>query len=158
MRGFFNGWRRKVGCVALAMALGSMTGWIRSLLVLDIIRIPAGTLTSIGIESKRQSLCFSWIQDNSESKLENELPISFWMALDPSLRGTELSLSYLGYNMGEFGWLVTLGDEYPRGIILAVPYWSVTMPLTLLSACLILWKPRPKTPSSNQPESTGFPG
>ena len=25
-----------------------------------------------------------------------------------------------------------------------LPYWSITIPMTLLSACLILWKPRPK--------------
>lgn len=139
MREFFKGWRRKVGCVALVMALALMTGWLRSQFVFDDFNIRAGTMNSFSIESKRQSLCFCWVQDNSESKSESEITIPFWMTHDPSIRGTEVPLDQA---VGEFRWLSNLSDEYPRGIILSGPYWSVTMPLTLLSAYLLLWNPR----------------
>lgn len=33
---------------------------------------------------------------------------------------------------------------YYRTDVVVIPYWSVVWPLTLLSAYLILWKPRPK--------------
>lgn len=143
MSTFFHGWRRKAGCVALAMALAFMAGWLRSQFVFDNFNIRrAGTMNWFGIESKRQTLCFSWVQDNSGS----EVTIPFWMTHDPSIRGTELGLT----KIGEFRYFVYLGDEYPRGIILFGPYWSVTMPLTLLSAYLILWKPRTKNSGPTQ--------
>lgn len=120
------------------MALAFMAGWLRSQFVFDSFHVRAGTMNSFGIESKRQSLCFTWVQDNSDSKSDSEITIPFWMTHGPSIRGTESLLN----EIGEFAYLVSLGDEYPHGIILSGPYWSVTIPLTLLSAYLILWKPR----------------
>lgn len=135
---FFKGWRRKAGCVALAMALAFMAGWLRSQFVFDSFHIRrAGTMNWFGIESKRQTLCFSWVQDNSGS----EITMPFWMTHDPSIRGTDLGLT----KIGEFAYLVNLSDEYPRGIILSGPYWSVALPLALLSAYLILWSPRTRS-------------
>ncbi len=48
------------------------------------------------------------------------------------------------------GFLVRTGRDYR---ILAVPYWSLVWPLTLLAAYLILWTPR-KSYSPNQLVST----
>src|SRR5438309_1503746 len=41
MRAFFRGWRRKVGCVTLAMAVFLCAAWFRSLIVTDIFDKPA---------------------------------------------------------------------------------------------------------------------
>lgn len=150
MHAFFKSWRRKVGCVVLAMALALTAGWVRSLLVFDSVRIRPVASTTLRVESKRQLLCVSWAQDRLGST--NTLPFWNWLALDPSLRGTELPDDY---KVGAFACLVNLSDEYPLAVILEAPYWSVTLPLTLLSAYLILRKPRTKSRSPNQPDSTG---
>ena len=133
MGDFFRGLRRKVGCVTLVMALSFTAGWVRSLLVFDMVIIPAGKRNSFGIESKRQSLCLSWAQENSTGEIG--LPF-VWLAMAPSVKGTVL---WDDYKIGKFGCLVNLGEEYPHGIILIGPYWSVVASLTLLSASLILW-------------------
>ena len=38
---FFQGWRRKIGCVTLVMAFVLVLGWIRSFYVEDFIDLPA---------------------------------------------------------------------------------------------------------------------
>lgn len=44
MRDFFKGWRRKVGCVTLAMALVLLTMWGRSKVMVDeLVRITDGS-------------------------------------------------------------------------------------------------------------------
>jgi len=42
MRAFFSGWRRKIGCVTLLMALAFMGGWVRSLSDTDVFEAPIG--------------------------------------------------------------------------------------------------------------------
>ena len=41
---FFRGWRRKVGCVTLVMALAAWTLWLRSLIVMDLVIVNEGTM------------------------------------------------------------------------------------------------------------------
>lgn len=135
MHTFFHGWRRKAGIFTLVMACVVMAGWLRSLFVFDLVGIHFGALHSLGIESKRQSLCVTWSEDTPAITTKTII----WLTLPPSIEGTDLPDDY---KIGEFAWLINMDDEHPHGIIVAAPYWSVTIPLTILSAYLILWRPR----------------
>lgn len=42
------------------------------------------------------------------------------------------------------------GDEFNW----IIPYWAFVMPLTVLSACLLLWKPRGRTKTIPEPDQT----
>ena len=99
MRDFFHGWRRKVGCALLVMAISAMYLWICSYAV----------------------------------------PVSF-----------DLVYRYQFYVIESSGggilWSQWVSDgPDPMQTITAIPYWLLTASLTLLSAYLILWKPRKRT-------------
>ncbi|MDB5345404.1 MAG: hypothetical protein JWP89_3781 [Schlesneria sp.] len=117
---FFHGWRRKVGCVTLMLACGLMAMWMRSDFLLDrIMFVIAGRQHDVqSLDGK-----ISWNQDRIDAfhepifKLQSRHP--------PKSKRT-----------GSFDSL-TPGEHR---VILS--YWSLTIPLGLLSTYLILWKPR----------------
>lgn len=109
MRDFFLGWRRKVGCVALGLALIFWCAWVRSTQSADLIKINPWMF-------KSEHGAFSYqINHRTDRAI-------YW-------RTTSIGQSSSVY--GHFGSVI--------------PYWCVTVPLTLLSAYLIPWKPRKRT-------------
>ena len=42
MREFFRGWRRKLGCIALVMAISACAQWWRSYALVDQVQLPIG--------------------------------------------------------------------------------------------------------------------
>lgn len=146
MREFFKGWQRKLGCIFLLMALAVMGAWIRSEHIYDI--------------------CF-WLREKSAHTQYSTLGHFFWRSefyeapIDPSTRvswkwqslsgqdGRYLLDQYssIGFKWGwSFGGLQCSKYEVAGGTHywLIIPYWMVAVPLTLLSAWLILWKARAK--------------
>ena len=120
MREFFHGWRRKSGCVTLMMALLFMGGWIRSRTDRDTAVIRTGTNSFFGFESKDGSMRLAHFAFN--------YPVTFFGNFE--FEGARRSDA------------LTLMAVVPSELQFAVPYWSIAVPLTLLSAYLILWKPR----------------
>ena len=59
MREFFRGWRRKAGCVTLVMALVFMAGWIRRLLISDILLIGVAVDSDTLLTSTEGGLCWA---------------------------------------------------------------------------------------------------
>ena len=116
---FFYGWRRKVGCVTLVLATMSIGGWIRSLLVSDVAGIGNNTFGSV-----RGGIW--WYKTD-------DLDLWEW--------GSETIDPNRWIDAGNY-WDLT-SDHC------AIPYWSIVIPLTLLSAYLLLSKPRRKP---NQPD------
>jgi hypothetical protein len=140
---FFRGWRRKVGVVTLVMACVFMVGWARNYFIRDSVNIPTGNSSSIEFISGYQCLnlvvMWSSIPDNEmasfriyHQKEEEEI----------------------GFHAGKF---LFAGDNSPFRpawfsfsnevrttslMIFSLPYWSITIPLTLLSCWLLLSKPR----------------
>ncbi len=128
MRAFFKGWRRKAGCVTLLMSLMLIVGWMRSYCVLDRVEIDIGA-RRLKITSFHQKIyCFRvdghglGIQWGTKKFPRYEVGEQIARALDDTLA------------------------QSSSGCIL--PYWSLACPLTLLSAHLILWKPRKQEPFS----------
>lgn len=164
MREFFRGWRRKVGCVTLVMACALMGLWVRSLTGINVVWFPFGTQTCVRFGSGEGRI--SWGKF-SEPKLEN-LPTTIgWGRFSeiynfhlPTPMGWNL---FRGMPVDHPGWVhwswwhcgfgMYKAENNPSCPFmvteLLVPHWSLVLPLTLLSAYLILWKPRKRKGESD---------
>ena len=138
MREFFKGWRRKVGCVALVMVCGTTTLWVRSLHVKDIVEFRTGPKTwehwacVDGVVAR-------WAMNNGPFMPKQ--PKWIRLARKPIRPGDSEEVKY-DWKWNGLGVGKSTSDE--RNIVWKVPLWLVACPLTLLSAYLILWKPRKK--------------
>ena len=113
MREFFQGWRRKAGLATLAMACLLTVAWMRSFVIGDRLQVASHFLISAGGGVE-------WQFDRTGDLID-------WTSapVDPD---------------GIF-FLFRMGSQIRRTIYLS--YWSLVLPLTLLSAWLLLIKPRP---------------
>lgn len=138
---FFEGWRRRIGCGLLVMACVLTGGWVRSQVVFDWIIVQLGTRHLIHIQSNKSSLCFCWEHDSVWHLGRQYLPN--WGTLDSSRDWIEPWGARWKLRFGPFRALITTTDQIEiAGLRVIGSYWSFIIPLTLLSACLILWKPR----------------
>jgi hypothetical protein len=149
---FFHGWRRKAGVVALVMAIWFVECWVRGHAVKDVIQFGNGSgvvfdsiiLSRHGLMWVRyESLdlsAFGWTPGWSVVPIEQA----------PSLHSGESRIVYnTKWRWSWFGFdFCDASNADSRSFHRNIPYWSVTIPLTFLSACLILWKPRQQKTSS----------
>lgn len=149
MREFFHGWRRKAGCVALVMACAMMVFWFRSYVVSNAIcYLGRDRDHRVALESGH----VSWSRSVSDYSLEGSpagpdlrphwisFPIPYEYP-DPEPDVIEYRYQWAGFKVET----VVFNYEPPARVsALQIPCWSIVLPLTLLSAYLFLWKPRPK--------------
>ena len=123
---FFRGWRRKVGCVTLLMACVFMSAWVRSMMIGDFLH---RTGTGNGFIEAESSNGFLIWWSSSKPLFTKQPPPLCWVTgnLSNSLKIQEQ-------------W--PLIRQFGNRSFVAVPYWSVVIPLTLLSAYLLFSKPR----------------
>lgn len=143
MREFFNGWRRKAGVVTLVLACVFTAGWVRSFTTLDGLFFNPGP-TRLMLFSTVGKLSLA-IRINGELKHEPfywlrrpPAPAAHRLPDDPFEGPFSTRWSLFGFEFKEMARL-----PYP---IWTVPYWSIVLPLTLLSAWLLLSKPRVAKP------------
>jgi len=122
MSDFFHGWRRKAGCVALVTACVFASGWVRSFWLCDVL--------SFG----QHEFChvlgrLSWARLKSKNPDE---PV-WWSSF-------EISPAFGSHDRS---W------RFDSRVWIA-PDWSIVIPLTLLSAYLILWPSKRKTAQPTQ--------
>jgi len=118
MRDFFHSWRRKAGCVALVAATMLTMLWFRSAGIVDDVCLPTGGNTYQLLLSRFGEFTWQW----NDAKEEVDF---HWQSIDLEPPSEMWSRRF------DFeAWSLTL------------PYWSVTLAMTMLSAYLILWKPR----------------
>lgn len=131
MKAFFHGWRRKVGCVALIAACAVTGMWLRSLHIFDTV---------------------SFTTEQSQHQVTSADGSVYWKAVnrnDAQQHGK--------------GWTQVEPSKYPnpekvkfiqlyflRNANAVVPYWSLILPLTLLSAYLLLVPSRKRPPATSQ--------
>jgi hypothetical protein len=129
MREFFYGWRRKAGVVTLVMSLALMAGWIRSTVAYDEFRVTIGTYRPFLLSQESRIWWGRWVDHSRRA------PAYGWRNLahrdpDPFARRPGGSVTY-------------------SAIPSRMPYGVLVLPLTLLSACLLLSKsrrsPKPST-------------
>lgn len=134
--------------MTLVMACAFMAGWARSAVVTDELRIPTRTHSAAALMSSGHSLL--WITQETNGATEGDYP-AVWMTVDSSDNLMTLEeIRWLwqehGFGVGEWSFN-ELGNPSGKAYTItqtyrAVPYWTITIPLTLLSAYLILWQPR----------------
>jgi hypothetical protein len=129
MREFFRGWRRKVGCMTLVMACVVMGGWLRSLACLDEFWLE-------GLGQYHELILTDgsvhWIVRDGMWNLD----CSWTTYASHDRQARTKILEYL-IRSEQYG----LNPDHHTSI------WHFTIlpvaiPLTLLSAYLILWEPR----------------
>lgn len=145
--GYFKPLRRRLGVVTLLMACACMSLWIKTYFsdrewCLQVPRFPV--LHHFWIARRG----FGWrgqeLSNDSKSSLDFK---SRWivsiiapsnLTSPPRLKGDVIG----GFRFDEDTTQLPTGGRYITRIWL-FPYWSVVTPLTVLSACLLLSKPRP---------------
>ena len=145
MRTIFHGWRRKLGCVTLAVAL-MLTGlWFRAQVQSDAAYFNEAR---VNVLSERAWLILVWFPSgNRDGTAVNwrswtEQRTDPFEDQEPAWRW-ELA----GIQVG------TYGDDEPATLVV-IPHMWLIVPLTLASAYLILWKPRQK---ESEPPPTADP-
>jgi hypothetical protein len=149
---FLKGWRRKTGLPLLAMALVLAGLWCRSVVWIDDISFRANG-DVFGVRSGRGMLRLVW-EPNSPWEIPGPFSHTINLNCDANKDAMSFDPEYwesqklgvvwvIGYNKPTAntvanGWRAASAELY----WLRVPYWSLMLPLTLLSAWLILAKPR----------------
>jgi hypothetical protein len=131
MQTFFHGWRRKMGVVALVMACLVTGLWVRTLFFADQFCFVIGDRKHY-INSGQSGL--TWLSIDRSPMLE-------WHTVIPAEEFEQIKLSRpLTQSLNETFAILTDRGTNPACRYLL--YWWLALPLTLLSAYLILWKPR----------------
>jgi hypothetical protein len=158
---FFHGWRRKAGWIAFAMTILLVIAWKRSQSYSDSLVSPSSP-TRYGMISSEAGLEFfgaefptaeagsKWMQSGWNSDRIRKswdgrvLDINSSIAIGENL--------WVSERFGFCRFENRTGDEEdPRRVkAVIIPYWSVIVPTALLSACLILWKPRKRLSGTSQ--------
>ena len=147
---YFKPMRRKIGCITLLMACVFVGGWVRSLRIQDAIVVPYGRGSSVQVVSACQCLILVSASDPMSPVSMNKF--SWWSESVPSYLGDYYRLRFMEviptikcrrFHPSEFrhSQTSTVANCYH------IPYWSIVIPLTLISAFLLLSKPRKSTPT-----------
>ena len=154
MREFFRGWRRKIGCVTLLMSMGFMTLWVRSLSFVDAVSIPIAKHTLLNVSSDDQSvicetqgiefreLTWDFLQWDSGPRV---------VTTPDGKYGIHWLWKWHGFGVGDGIAFPDIPPSFSPATICSFPYWSLVVPLTLISLWLLLPKRR-KSPSKTNAE------
>ena len=148
MREFFRGWKRKVGVATLVMTCGFAMLWIRSRSFTDEILFPmirtqgasevAGMLD--GLMSTRNAFVWARLPVHHDQIDELGHIFPYWQTDE---RTTDFDGQEYKRQSGAFGFAVYVADDRDQQAkYLLIPYWSIVIPLTLLSAYLLFSNPR----------------
>jgi hypothetical protein len=143
MSEIFRGWRRKAGCVTLAIACLLLVGWLRSLIVIDIYSTPGKESESLvsGLHG------IAWWSNDFGRDIGNGVhALGGWTTISSSYwkKGShphDLDRIKWHWRLLGFGYGEDIRPDYMM-TYRYIPYWSLVVPVTLLSAYLILWRPR----------------
>ena len=170
---FFKGWRRTTGCVTLVMACVAMSGWIRSSIHTDCLeRIHCHSRYAVASRFGFVSLLYQkWPDDSATpwgatrfriwSVADSPQPDKdgVLQPYDPAYGAKVLNWRWrwVGFygSSGSSDTTGKAGSQLLQFEYRMVHYWSITIPLTLLSAYLLLVKPRVgKAPVAQQDRAT----
>lgn len=157
---FIQGWRKKFGCGLLLVASAVTLAWVRSLSLRDEIQIPWGESSFLEIISDR-----GFLHVNFYHNIPSNPPIPNWQSRghlpgDHRVLYRELSLDerlnwrlqFWGSDTGNLYSILPACDGFNE-TFLAAPYWGVALPLSLISAGLLVR--RSGKSSSKSSESMG---
>ena len=151
MGDFFYGWRRKVGSLTLLLACMFMIGWSRSLCLYNKVEFPIGTqVTSFVVSTKQFVGCGMTFDEHSTSEWNfHECNAQVTLPLNTTVedegrnplwysRNLEWVSEWHGFGTG------VCFDEFPDywRMEWMIPYWSIVIPLMLISLWLLLFMTR----------------
>jgi hypothetical protein len=153
---FFHGWRRKTGWVLLLMSTMFTAAWVRSLKIRDVY---SWKFTDSNVAIRSFDGGFGWQRSTPSENVSitgsitgKEIPLFDPWSGFPNYGGdtaTKFRWEWGGFDVGWLSWPVpTLPPETGTFVMLIIPYWTFAIPLALLSAYLLLWKPRMREPQS----------
>lgn len=150
MREYFRGWRRKSGMLMLVMACGVFGMWMRSYVVMEGLDIPDRQF-QYAVFSANGGVNWATI---APLPIASRLPHIQWSSMTPtavpfdvwSMHEIKWRRRYLGFDLGV---AMETRNNWQFDFIV-IPYWFIILPLTLLSAYLILWKPWDQRKTSAQ--------
>jgi len=139
MGGYFKPWRRKIGVVTLVMACVLMVGWVRSLSGLDSFLWPSGTGRVFGLMSTDQ-----YFGCGVRDSVWKQEPLGFPRWHTGEFRSVNQWIDEIPDKSWQFRQVnfAVIHSKGENTTICFTPYWSIVIPLTLLSAYLLLPKPR----------------
>lgn len=155
---FFKPWRRKTGCVTLAFALMAVGTWMRSYRTIDRVLLPSSSCTTHEIHSDPRGLY--WEVTHAPCAQIKYIPFSWESWRFASSESFEIDLLRLKWNLKFAGCGIgrTEFTRMPSGrrefvacqiTVFVAPYWAITLALTIVSALLILIKPKTKSSRAN---------
>ena len=153
MGDYFKPWRRKIGVMTLLIACVLAAGWVKSAAFNDLIIFPIGQDLRFGVVSNRGRIALvrhDW-HENAPTLRTYWFSASFAEHPDAVFILDHEELQWL-LRLGAFGIRQRLTSSFTVSLI-QLPYWSIVIPLTLLSAWLLLSKPRTKTTPEKQPST-----
>ncbi|MDB5347163.1 MAG: hypothetical protein JWP89_5540 [Schlesneria sp.] len=130
MREFFYGWRRKVGCLTLLMAMGLMGLWMRSRAMVEMILVRAGTRVHVALLIPGR---VTWVSHRADTPGEDE-----WLQMPTA------GMTTLDFEQIETDCRQDLAHSKQGYLELRMNLLAAIVPLTLLSAYLLLWNARKK--------------
>ena len=147
MRAFIRGWRRKIGCGLLALAVLLSCAWGATANVSAFAEYDYGEW-QYHVHTTEHEYSVWWYKPHAGARTRQFEWYTTWY----SPRVVEyLKLSYEAQREVYSGRFLGCGfsnqgrdpDSYPTDFReLNVSHWSVILPTTLIAAVLILWRPR----------------
>jgi len=148
---YFKGWRRKTGCVTLAIACVLLAVWVRSQSNPTTFSAPIDAMTEYGLKLDPDRIAVIrtrvvlptadqqvTLDDDGTVIIENK-------ARDDHSTGNIAKTRYPNGRVSMFNWSICVDNTIA---FLDAPYWPIVLSLTLLSAYLLLVKPRVAKPKS----------
>ncbi len=124
MREFLHSWNRQTGCVTLVMALAVTGAWVRSLCCYDHVDFAIGDRQHIIYSLNGAVSCWSWDLTGDRATRRTNGWGSMFIPVGGAFSGT------------------TLTPAQYRPASTSLQYWTIAIPLTIVSAVLLLIQPR----------------
>ena len=156
MGAYFKPLRRNLGVITLMTACAFAAGWIRSASNVDFFYVYGRqSMYGLGVFAGRLALFRSDRLAGEATPFWRHCPLHRFYGFHD---GAEKPYDHLDGYTAEWRWDwhdlhigAGVSNEDPVGMRLeqcVTPCWSIAIPLTLLSAWLLLSKPRPATPKT----------
>lgn len=162
MHEVFHGCRRKIGVVTLLLSCVILVAWIRSLGICDVISFRNSDHTTIHLASTQQLLVlvverpvghastFSWFtfSDIGSPLVWQALPATAHPLNDPEILWSARSCGFGSAVQTRLPLQTTGPGTMTLNVnfkFVTIPYWSIILPLILITAYLLLGQSRTKT-------------
>lgn len=139
MQQYFYGWRLCAGCITLMLACVLMVGWVKSIWFQDEIEFCFGSQSLVTFYSVDQSVTWAAYRGRG---VHDFLSIPVWRTRPRIVIFGDADVNWTcrwgGFASGQ----VHFNETSDYILFWRFPYWSVVLPLALLSAYLLLSKTR----------------